>query len=434
MENASTETTSTEAASKETDIARYARTMNPYWVDVLAMLQLDRPWREARGCMLIDDAGREYLDATSGFGTATLGHRSPAVEKALIDHLQAPGVSISTFGWSSEASKVADTLLRLADADFDKVQFFSSGAEAVEAALKFAAIATGRRTFLSLNGGFHGLTGIATALAGEKFWSEGIATPLEFAETLPSLDPEIVRARLAKGDVAAVLLEPIQASAGSIEQASEHLAALSDACRETGTMLIADEVASGIGRTGRWFGFHHWRSEFRPDMVVVSKGLTGALLPVSAVLCKNTVFDAVFGKGRAKIHGATMAGNPMSMACASAVLAEAERIDVCRLAAEGERIFRAAMAEHDPAGEEFEITGRGLMLAVRTKRVPLMELWVGMREHNVVMAPAPHRRGTLLMTPPLIVSAAQLQSIAQQLVEVARSIVVEPPAPVEQPA
>jgi acetylornithine/succinyldiaminopimelate/putrescine aminotransferase len=310
------------------------------------------------------------------------------------------------------------------------VQFFSSGAEAVEAALKFAAMVTGRRTFLSLSGGFHGLTGIATALAGEGFWREGIATPLDFAETLPSLDPEIVRARLAQGDVAAVLLEPIQASAGSREQSAEHLAALSDACRDHGTLLIADEVASGIGRTGRWFGFQHWQSEFRPDMVVVSKGLTGALLPVSAVLCRNPVFDAVFGKGRAKIHGATMAGNPMSMVCASAVLAEAERIDACALAAEGERIFRAAMAEHDPAGDMFEISGRGLMLAVYFKTIPtekMMALWSGIRDRNILMAPTPHRRGTFLMTPPLTVSAAQLQAVAAHLAEVVRKVDAEEP-------
>jgi ornithine--oxo-acid transaminase len=189
--------------------------------------------------------------------------------------------------------------------------------------------------------------------------------------------------------------------------------------------LIADEVASGIGRTGRWFGFHHWRSEFRPDMVVVSKGLTGALLPVSAVLCKNPVFDAVFGNGRAKVHGATMAGNPLSMVCASAVLAEAQRLDVCALAAEGERIFRSAMAEHDPTGEAFEISGRGLMLAVKSKRVPpekTLVLWAAMRDRNVLMAPAPHRRGALLMTPPLIISAAQLQAVAAHLDEAAREV------------
>jgi 4-aminobutyrate aminotransferase-like enzyme len=157
-----------ESAPAETDLARYARTMNPYWVDVLTWLQLERPWREARDCLLIDDSGREYLDVTSGFGTATLGHRAPAIEQALIDHLQAPGGSISSFGWSSEASKVADTLLRLADGDFDKVQFFSAGAEAIEAALKFAAIATGRSCFLSLSGGFHGLTGRGILAGGYR--------------------------------------------------------------------------------------------------------------------------------------------------------------------------------------------------------------------------------------------------------------------------
>lgn len=397
---------------------RYCRTVNPYWGQVLSSLRLDRPWSDARGCWLIDDLGRRYLDLSAGFGTAVFGHRPPALRRALRRSLSGHGASVAAFGWSADAADAAERLLALADAALDKVQFFSTGAEAIEAAVKFATVVTGRPCVLSVAGGFHGLTGVATALAGGGPWREGVAMPFAMVDTLPALDPQTVDARLSHGDVAAVVLEPIQHMAGMREQDGAALAALADACRRNGTLLILDEVMSGLGRSGRWFAFQHHPALSRPDMVVLSKALTGGLVPVSALLCTDAIFDAMFSApGRAKIHGATFAGNPLAMTCARAALDEAARLDACARATAAGAAFRDLLARYDPAGR-LRLRGRGLLLAVTPEGLSPRQqntFWWALRDRGVLLVPATHRPGSFVMTPALTISTAQLRLAARSL-------------------
>lgn len=415
-----------DAALQTPAFERYCRTVNPFWGDVLSSLRFDRPWAEARGCWLIDDLGRRYLDLSAGFGTAVFGHRPAMLRRALRRQLQGPGPSIAGLSWSDDAGEVAERLLAHADAGLGKVQFFSTGAEAIEAAVKFATIATGRPTVLSVQGGFHGLTGVATALAGGGPWREGVAMPFAHVDCLPSLEACDVRARFARGDVAAVVLEPIQHMAGAHEYPDEALAVLAGECRRAGALLILDEVMSGLARSGRWFAFQHRPQLARPDLVVVSKALTGGIMPVSAVLCTDTVFDAVFaGPGRAKIHGATFAANPLSMTCALAVMREASRIDACALARNAEGIFRAALARLDPDGTRLRLQGRGLLLAVTPLGLdPPRQtgFWWELRDRGVLIMPAAHCAGTFVMTPPLTISASELRMAARSMFDAACAV------------
>lgn len=405
-------------------LERYCRTVNPYWGGLLAALGLERPWVDARGCWLTDDLGRRYLDLSAGFGTAVFGHRPPALRRALRRSLAGRGGSVATFGWSEEAGEVAERLLALAGGGLDKAQFFSTGAEAIEAAVKFATVATGRPGVLGCLGGFHGLTGVTTALAGGGPWREGAAMPFPSLATLPESDPEALRARLMRRDVAAVVFEPIQHMAGMRERDADTLAALADACRESGTLLILDEVMSGLGRSGRWFAFQHHPALAKPDMVVLSKALTGGLMPVSAVLCTDAVFDAMFGGfGRAKIHGATFAGNPLAMTCARAALDEAVRLDVCDRARRGEAELRDACARSDRDGL-IALRGRGLMLAVEPQLPPARcdAFWWGLRDAGLLLLPAAHRPGAFVLTPPLTISERSLRRVARIMAGVAREI------------
>ncbi len=407
-----------DTAQRPPGFERYCRTVNPYWGEVLSSLRLDRPWVDARGCWLIDDLGRRYLDLSAGFGTAVFGHRPRALRRALRRSLGGRGGSIAAFGWSEDAADVAERLLAFADAALGKVQFFSTGAEAIEAAVKFATVVTGRACVLSVAGGFHGLTGVATALAGGGPWREGVAMPFATVETLPTLDPQGVRARLARGDVAAVVLEPIQHMAGMREQDDAALVALADACRRNGTLLILDEVMSGLGRSGRWFAFQHHPALARPDMVVLSKALTGGLVPVSALLCTDAVFDAMFSApGRAKIHGATFAGSPLAMTCARAALDEAVRLDACARAVAVGAAFRDLLARHDPEGR-LRLCGRGLLLAVAPAGLSSWQrnlFWWALRDRGVLLVPATHRPGSFVMTPALTISVPQLRLAARCL-------------------
>lgn len=404
---------------------RYCRTVNPYWGALLSALGLERPWVDARSCWLTDDLGRRYLDLSAGFGTAVFGHRPLALRRALRRALAGRGGSVAAFGWSAEAAEVAERLLALAGGGLAKAQFFSTGAESIEAAVKFATVATGRAGVLGLAGGFHGLTGVATALAGGGPWRERLAMPFAAVETLSTLDPESVRTRLMRRDLAAVVVEPIQHMAGMHEQEEQTLIALADACRDSGTLLILDEVMSGLGRSGRWFAFQHHPALARPDMLVLSKALTGGLVPVSALLCTDAVFDAMFaGPGRARIHGATFAGNPLAMVCARAALEEAVRIDACARARHGEAVLRSACARGDRDGP-IALRGRGLMLAATPVGLPPERseaFWWGLRDHGILLLPAAHRRGAFVLTPPLIIDERSLRRVARIMIDVARAI------------
>jgi acetylornithine/succinyldiaminopimelate/putrescine aminotransferase len=208
----------------------------------------------------------------------------------------------------------------LAGANLKKVYFGNSGSEGVEAALKFAMAFTGRGKFIAFEGAFHGFTLGALALAG----SEGLKRPFPTfaieAVQVPFGDLEAVEQQLRGGDVAGVVLEPVQGMTGAKGWESEDLLALQALCRRYGTAVILDEVLTGIGRTGKWFAFQH-AAGFEPDIVVVSKGLTGGAVPVSATLMTDEIYDAVFrGLGRAEIHASTFEAHLLGAAAGSAVI------------------------------------------------------------------------------------------------------------------
>ncbi len=195
---------------------------------------------------------------------------------------------------------LAEALLKRLPAHLDAIFFCNSGAEAVEGALKFARAATGRSALLSFKGSFHGLTHGALSVMGDEHFREGFGPLLEGAQRMPFGDLPALAERLARRDVAALIFEPVQGKGVRFPRDDFHREA-QRLCREHGTLLIADEVQTGLGRTGRWWGFEHW--DLEPDIITVAKSLSGGYVPCAAVVMRRAIMQRTFSRlDRCVVH------------------------------------------------------------------------------------------------------------------------------------
>ncbi|WP_197465956.1 aspartate aminotransferase family protein [Chromobacterium sp. F49] len=388
----------------------YEACVNPAWREILRQCGLDAQPAAADGSWLLRDDGRRLLDFVAGYGAAALGHNPPALSALLAQDLMDPAPNLHPLGWSAPAGELAAGLLDLAGLAGGKALFASSGAEAVEGALKLARMACGRARAIAFEGGFHGLTLAATQLAGSDFWRQGLPED-EALLRLPWGDLAAAEAALAANDVAAVVLEPVQGSAGARAWRADALHGLAALCRRHGAWLIYDEAQSGLGRCGAWFAYQALGGP-PPDMLLLAKGLTGGIVPVSAILFRDAIYQAVFARpGCAKIHGSTFGGNRLAMRCGLHMLAALRGIDAPARAAARSAYLRRAW----PDGL-FALEGAGLMLALRaTPRAKRRfgeqaagALWLQLLSEGVLTAPAAHDADALRLLPPLTVGEDEL--------------------------
>jgi ornithine--oxo-acid transaminase len=397
------------ARSFDLSTALYRQFVNPLWVDILSEIGLLREFVAGDGAYLIDNDGNRFLDLVAGFGTAALGHFHPSLCRALATAAQDPAPGIVPWGISPQTGHLAARLCQLAGAQLTKVYFASGGAEAVDASLKFAAAATGRDRFLVFEGGFHGLTVAATGLSG-GVWTEPFPRIWPTVVRIPIGDAAMTRAAITDNAPAAVVLEIIQGSGGAPPWDTTALAQLAEMAKATGTLIIVDEIVTGLGRTGEWFAFSDGGIDFAPDMVVVSKVLTGGLVPLSAVLMREEIFQSVFiGRARAKIHGSTFSGARLGMACGLAVLDIIDQNDLlANVRSTGTQMvegIRSLISRGLLAG----VLGRGLLLAVditsgdpQTRASAAAGACLGLMERGVLASVAAHDPGLLRLTPPFV--------------------------------
>jgi ornithine--oxo-acid transaminase len=387
---------------------QYRQFVNPLWLDLLSEIGLLREFVAGEGAYLIDGEGNRFLDLVAGFGAAALGHAHPALCRALAAAAQDPAPGIVPWGISPQTGQLAARLCQLAGAQLTKVYFASGGAEAVDAALKFAAAATGRDRFLVFEGGFHGLTLAATGLSG-GVWSEPFPRIWPTVIRVPVGDAAAVRAAMADNAPAAIVLEIIQGSGPHAWDAAA-LAQVSKAAKAAGTLVIVDEIVTGLGRTGEWFAFSDAAAAFEPDMVVLSKVLTGGLVPLSAVLMREEIFHSVFsGRARAKIHGSTFSSARLGMACGLAVLDIIEQDDVlANVRSTGTRMMEG-LHSLISRGLVAGVLGRGLLLGVDVANGDLQarasaasNACLGLMARGVLTGIAGHDPGLLRLTPPFV--------------------------------
>ncbi|MHB1538073.1 MAG: aspartate aminotransferase family protein [Solirubrobacteraceae bacterium] len=340
-----------------------SRHLDPSLVDVLKILGFDKDYRSARGSYLYDADGRAYLDLHTGEGFASLGHNHPGVRETLEAALAAELVDGVQIHYSPLAGLVAEELCARLPRRLQAVFFASSGAEAVDSAMKFARAATGRPRLLSCQRSFHGVTLGPLSLVGDEFFKEGFGPLLPGCASVPFGDLDALAAELSTHDVAAFIVEPIQGRMVTPPPVG-YLSAAQELCRSHGTLLVLDEVQTGLGRTGTWFALEQFGVE--PDFVLVGKALSGGYMPVAAMVTTRAIYQKAVGTlERCYVHQSTFGRNRLSMAAALATLRIIQRDGLVQRSAEIGALLRDGLSALQLRHEMIrEVRGSGLMIGI----------------------------------------------------------------------
>jgi ornithine--oxo-acid transaminase len=348
-------------ADETLDLA--ARHLDSSLVDVLRILGFDKEYRSAQGSYLYDAAGRAYLDFHTGEGFASLGHNHPDVRSVLRATLDADLVDGVQLHYSAMAGMLAEALSQRLPPGLDAVFFASTGAEAVDSAMKFARAATGRPRLISCDSSFHGVTLGPLSLVGDDFLKEGFGPLVPGCERVAFGDLARLEAELRAKDVAAFIVEPIQGRMVT-PPPDGYLRAAQELCRRYGTLFVVDEVQTGLGRTGKWFALEHWQLE--PDFVLVGKALSGGCMPVAAMVTRRKIYQRAVGTlERSYVHQSTFGRNRLSMAAGLATLRIIERDRLVEHAARMGGVLRDGLAELQQRHDMIkEVRGSGLMIGI----------------------------------------------------------------------
>ncbi|MBC2004863.1 acetylornithine transaminase [Listeria booriae] len=355
---------------------------------------------EGKGTVVKDANGKEYLDFTSGIAVCNLGHCNEAVLTA-VQHQLTQIWHTSNLFESSIQEQVAD---KLTAGSKRAVFFCNSGAEANEAALKLAKKHTGCDEIITFQQSFHGRTIATMTATGQGKIHEGFGTLLPGFTYLPYNDLEALEQTISE-QTAAVLLEVIQGEGGVIPATTEFLQGASALCAKYGALLIIDEVQTGMGRTGKRFAFEH--AGIEPDIFTLAKGL-GNGLPVGAMIGKAELAES-FGPG---VHGSTFGGNKIAMAAADVVIDHIFEEAFLAEVAEKGAYFQALLAEQLPG---VVIRGKGLMFGIELE-TEAVEVVKSLQEVGVLTLTA--GPNVLRILPPLTVTKAELEQVAEKLVVV----------------
>jgi acetylornithine/succinyldiaminopimelate/putrescine aminotransferase len=342
-----------------------ARYLNPQLPRMLHAIGFDKIYTRADGAYLYDDAGHDYLDMLAGFGVFALGRHNPVVRQAIHDVIDLGLADLTQFDAPPLAGLLGEALLAKTP-HLDRVYFGNSGTEAIEAALKFARFATKRKRVLYCEHAFHGLTTGSLSINGAAEFRKGF-DPLLPDAAVPLGDLDALRRELRKGDVAALVVEPIQGKGVAVAPPG-FLAGAADLLHQHKALLIADEVQTGIGRTGDFFAYEH--DDVEPDIVTVAKALSGGYIPVGAMITRDDIFSKVYSSmDRVLVHDSTFGSNAQAMAAGLATLHVFEVDGVVDNARKvGELLHARLAALVDRYEMVADVRGRGLMIGIEFGR------------------------------------------------------------------
>ncbi len=380
-------------------------------------------WVEAHGSNVVDVDGNRYVDLTSGFGAAFIGHRHPEVVRAITKQADALVHALGDLYPSQVKIELLERLCALSPWPEARAMLSLSGGDAVTAALKTAVMATGRPGVVAFDGGYHGLSYGPLAVSGfaERFrapFDRQLNSHVYFArwpDAEDAIDPALQSLPNDWSDIGALIVEPIQGRAGVRVPPRGFLSELGRKCRHHGAVLIADEIFTGLGRCGAW-----WRSvddELHPDVICVGKALGGGL-PVSACIGREEVMRAWGDPDREAIHTATFYGNPLGAAAALATLGAIEKEGLVAVSAERGAAFARALDRASLQGVT-EIRQVGTMVGLELE-VEFGALWVtrALLERGYLVLPAGEHANVVQLAPSVGLSQARFDEFADVLGQV----------------
>lgn len=378
-------------------------------------------WESASGATVTDVDGNRYIDLTGAFGVANTGHSNPYVAAAISDQAVRLMHGMGDVHPTEVKVQLLETLARITPGDLGKTFLASTGAEAVEAALKTAMLATGKFAFAAYRGAYHGLSLGTLEISGiEKF-----RTP--FAQFVPqrtlfldypsanhvaadegaaaALD-EAKRALCARNDIAALIIEPMQGRGGCIVPPKGYLKGLRELCDSLGILLIFDEIYTGFGRTGRLFACE--QEGVVPDILCIGKAMANGF-PISAAIARPSIMDVWPESPGEALHTSTYLGNPMACAAALANLGEIERMQLPQRARQMGIMLGARLDALRADGKALEVRGRGLMWGIQFADAKTAEGIVKEAlKAGVILLQAGPLGNVISITPPLVITQRQL--------------------------
>ncbi|MDQ3120001.1 MAG: aspartate aminotransferase family protein, partial [Verrucomicrobiota bacterium] len=416
----------------------HERHLNRMLVAAQRVIGFDKVYARAEGAYLYDMDDVPYLDFLSGYSVYNIGRNHPVAQQAIRDVLDLDLPNMVQMDCSLLSGLLAEAITKRTPAHLDAVFFCNSGAEAMEGALKFARAATGRKRFISIEGAFHGLSLGALSLMGCESFTEGFGPLMDGFETRVALDDvSALEHELTKRDVAAFVIEPVQGKGCKSPQGNFYVRA-QELCRKYGTLLVADEIQTGLGRTGKMFGFQHWKLE--PDIITLAKTLSGGYVPCGAIIARRSVYQKTFSRmDRCVVHSTTFGRNNLAMACGLAALQVIDDEKLIENAATmGALLIQRIEALRAKHSFMKEVRGKGLMIAIEFQEPTEFKLKMGWRllhrvdkvlfaqmvvtqmlsKHRILTQVAGHAMDVLKILPPLIIREREIDMFVHALDDV----------------
>lgn len=378
-------------------------------------------WESASGANVTDVDGNRYIDLTGAFGVANTGHSNPYVAAAIHDQAVRLMHGMGDVHPTEVKVQLLETLAKIAPGDLSKTFLASTGAEAVEAALKTAMLATGKYAFAAYHGAYHGLSLGTLEVSGiEKFrepFAQVIpgrtvfldyprANPLSADEGAASALEEAKRVLSGRNDIAALLIEPMQGRGGCIVPPKGYLKGLRQLCDSLGILLIFDEIYTGFGRTGTLFACE--QDGVVPDILCIGKAMANGF-PISAAIARPAIMDVWPESPGEALHTSTYLGNPMACSAALANLGEIERMKLPQRARQLGIMLGSRLDSFRADGKAVDVRGRGLMWGIEFTDAKTAERIVKEAlKAGVILLQAGPQGNIISITPPLVISQKQL--------------------------
>ncbi len=395
---------------REEVINRYKRHVNRGFAGLASVLGLPIGAR-SRGCFVFDEQGRAYLDC-GGYGVFLHGHRHPLVVEAVKAQLDRH--PLATHGFlNAELASAAERLAGVTPPGLDYITFTNSGAEAAELGIKLAHV-NGKPRLVAMQGGFHGKTMGALSINGKPFYKDPFKPLLPEVDFVAFGDANALEEVLAASDNrACVIVEPVQGEAGVNIPPAGYLKRVQDLCRRHNALFILDEIQTGLGRLGTWWGAD--REGVVPDVLLAGKGLSGGVVAVGAVAATAEAFEPL--NRDPFLHSSTFAGNPLAMAAARAAIDAIEREGlVGRAASLGEMLLRDLRTILQSACRDLvvEVRGRGLMLGVEfISEAVAGDFVLRLLQERMVVSHSLNAHRVVRLTPPAILAEAECEILFQ---------------------